>query len=83
MNRADILEALKTLMHERFDVDPATLHGQTRQNDIGIDSILLVDLMLDIESKLDFTFETMDLPRNPTLDEIVDLVETNIARTAG
>ena len=83
MNRAEILESLKTLMQERFDVDPDALTGQTRQNDVGIDSILLVDLMLDIESKLDFTFETMDLPRNPTLDEIVDLVEANMARTAG
>jgi acyl carrier protein len=83
MDRANILDALKVLMQERFDVKPEGLHGHTRQNDIGIDSILLVDLMLDIESKLDFTFENMDLPRNPSLDEIVDLVEANMGRPAG
>lgn len=78
MQRQEILERLKALIHERFGVDPTTLSGSTTQNEIGIDSLLLVDMMLDVETELDFTFESMDLPPNPDLDAIVDLVERSL-----
>lgn len=81
MERNEILERLKALIHERFGVDPAGLSGSTTQAEIGIDSLLLVDMMIDVETELDFTFESMDLPRNPDLDTIVSLVEQNMARS--
>ena len=80
MDREEILDRLKALIHERFGVDPAALNGSTTQAEIGIDSLLMVDMMLDVETELGFTFESMDLPRNPTLDTIVDLVQRNLAK---
>lgn len=80
MDRQEILERLKALIHERFGVDPASMDGSTTQSQIGIDSLLLVDMMLDVETELGFTFESMDLPRNPSLDTIVDLVQRNLAQ---
>jgi acyl carrier protein len=79
MQRQAILEYLKAMLHERFGLDPATLSGGTTQQELGIDSLLMVDMMLDIEAGLGFTFASMDLPRNPDLDAIVDLVERNMA----
>ena len=78
MERREILEHLKAMLHERFGLDPATLSGSTTQQEIGIDSLLMVDMMLDIETGLGFTFQSMDMPRNPDLDAIVDLVERNL-----
>ena len=78
MERAEILEYLKSMLHERFGLDPAALSGRTTQQEIGIDSLLMVDMMIDIETGLGFTFESMDMPRNPNLDAIVDLVERNL-----
>ena len=78
MERQEILEYLKAMLHERFGTDPATHSGNTTQQEIGIDSLLMVDMMLDIETGLGFTFESMDMPRNPNLDAIVDLVERNL-----
>ncbi|MEO6235001.1 MAG: acyl carrier protein [Thermomonas sp.] len=80
MKRDEILEYLKEMLHERFELDTATLSGSTTQQDIGIDSLLMVDMMLDIETGLGFTFESMDLPRNPDLDAIVDLVKRDMGR---
>ena len=80
MDRQEILERLKALIHERFGVDTASMDGSTTQSQIGIDSLLLVDMMLDVETELGFTFDSMDLPRNPSLDTIVDLVQRNLAK---
>ena len=82
MERQEILERLKALIHERFGIDPAGVTGSTTQAELGIDSLLMVDMMLDVETELGITFESMDLPRNPDLDTIVDLVERNLARNA-
>lgn len=80
MDRIKILELLKALLKEKYDVDPATLTGGSRQDDIGLDSMTMVDLMMDIESSLDFQFPDLNLPKNPSLDEIVDLIAANIGK---
>jgi acyl carrier protein len=80
MDRNKILELLKTLLKDKYDVDPGTLTGTSRQDDIGLDSMTMVDLMMDIESSLDFQFPDLNLPKNPSLDEIVDLIAANIGK---
>lgn len=81
MNREQVMAKLKEMLRERFSIDVSQLSGGTRQADIGIDSILMVDLMLDIENELNFTFDTMDMPRNPSLDEVSDLILRNLHKT--
>lgn len=74
MDRTKILDLLKALLKDKYDVDPDSLTGASRQDEIGLDSMTMVDLMMDIESTLDFQFPDLNLPRNPSLDEIVDLI---------
>jgi acyl carrier protein len=80
MDRSEIFESLKELVAERFDLRRETLTLSTTQKDLGIDSILMVDLMMDVEERLGVTFKNLDLVQNPTLGDIVSLVEANIAR---
>jgi acyl carrier protein len=80
MDRNKILELLKTLLKDKYDVDPGTLTGSSRQDDIGLDSMTMVDLMMDIESSLDFQFPDLNLPKNPSLDEIVYLIAANTGK---
>ena len=79
LERGEILTYLKAMLHERFGIDPAVMSGSTTQEQLGIDSLLMVDMMLDLETGLGFSFESMDLPRNPDLDTIVDLVQRNMS----
>lgn len=77
MDRSKILELLKALLKDKYDVDPDTLTGASRQDDIGLDSMTMVDLMMDIETSMDIQFPDLNLPKNPSLDEIVDLIARN------
>lgn len=79
MDQPQIMGHLVRILHERFDIDPATVTGATRQHDLGIDPILMVDLMLEVETELGFSFDIMDLPRNPSMDEICALVARHLA----
>ena len=78
MDKSEIMAQLKRLLHSQFEIDPDSIDGSTRQAELGIDSILMVGLMLDIESELGFSFDMMDLPKNPSLNEICDLVYRNL-----
>ena len=78
MNKQQVMEHLKRMLREQFQIDDSSLTPETRQSDIGIDSILMVNLMLDIENELGFSFDIMDLPKNPSLVEICDLVIRNL-----
>ena len=80
MEQAQILVKLKHMLQERFGIDPDEISGQTRRADMGIDSILMVDLMLDIETELNFTFDSMELPPNPSLDDVCALIGRNLQR---
>lgn len=79
MQKKEIVERLVVLLHEKFGTDPASVTLQTRQHDLGIDSILLVDLMLDIEDALGLSFQNMTLPPNPSIDDICELILQNQA----
>lgn len=78
MDKNSIMSRLGALLHERFDVDPAAVAPDTRLSELGIDSMLSADMMLDIEDALGFTFKSMDLPRDPTLQDVVELVHANL-----
>ena len=80
MDRIKILELLKQLLKDKYDVDPNSLTGASRQDDIGLDSMTMVDLMMDIETALDFQFPNLNLPRNPSLDDIVELIAGQLGR---
>lgn len=82
MNHDLLVERLKGMLNERFSIDPSTIDGTTRRSEMGIDSILMVDLMLDIETEMGFTFETMELPPNPSLNDVADLIGRNLPRPA-
>lgn len=79
MDRAEILDRLKQLLKDKYEIDLSTLTGESRQDDIGLDSMTMVDLMLDVETELDFQFPDLKVPKNPSLDEITELVHQALA----
>ncbi len=79
MDRAEILDRLKRLLKDKYEIDPGSLTGESRQDEIGLDSMTMVDLMLDVETELDFQFPDLTVPPNPSLDEIVQLIEKALA----
>lgn len=83
MDRKQIAEKLKHMLQARFGIPVETIEGHTRRAEMGIDSILMLDFILDIETELDLTFDNLNMPPNPSLDEVVDLICANLPATPG
>ena len=78
MERSAIADVVFDLVTTTAGVDPSTLSEATTQDDLGLDSILLVDLMLTAEDRLGFSFRSMDIPRNPSIGDIIDMIDREI-----
>ena len=69
-----MIEKIKLMLQERFGIDVSTSGPASRMRDLGIDSLHLVDLMLDMESAFGFQYESLALPANPSLEEIANAI---------
>lgn len=65
-----VLSKLLSTLHERFAINIENIDTASRLSDIGIDSLHLVDIMLDMENEFGFRFESLLLPPNPSLEQI-------------
>lgn len=75
MERTKIAETVFSMIGQNTGIDVTTFTEGTSQNDLGIDSILLIDLMLALEDRLEFSFTSLEMPKNPTIGNIVDMIE--------
>ncbi|HVK53884.1 MAG TPA: acyl carrier protein [Burkholderiales bacterium] len=82
LNTIEVVSQLKNILNERFGIEPATLNDESRLGDFGIDSLHLVDVMLDIETALGIKLENLSLPPNPSLAEVTATISQNMEKTA-
>lgn len=65
-----ILNKLLITLHDRYAIDIGKVTNASRLSDIGVDSLHLVDIMLEMENEFSFRFESLLLPSNPSLEQI-------------
>lgn len=81
MDKSAIMQRLASILQETYGVDTSDVTPETTLSQIGIDSMISADLMMELEEELGFRFETMDMPRNATVQDVADLVERNLPAT--
>ncbi len=64
---------------ERFELPRERLLGETPLRELGLDSIMMLDVMLDVEDRLGVKLRDLAMPANPKIDDIAALVERNLA----
>lgn len=76
------LDELKKLLHEKFDIDPATLDANTPLAEYGIDSLSLAELLFTVEDHfhIDFPDTRSDVNTLSGLAELID--QLRIAKAA-
>ena len=63
---------------ERFDLPRERLRGETPLRELGLDSIMMLDVMLDVEDRLGVKLRDLAMPANPKIDDITALIERNL-----
>lgn len=77
-DREAILSMLQEFLSERFDVRAETAAPDRRLAELGLDSMMMLDVMLEFEDRLGIKLIDMSLPRDASLHDVAALIERNI-----
>lgn len=70
----DILNTIKDILKENLDIDPNSVNENSTFKSLGIDSLDLVELVFELENRLDIDFGD---PENlKTVGDVVKYIET-------
>ncbi len=71
-----VLEKLKTILSSQFDVEEEDITADTTlTEDLGADSLDVVDLLMSIEDEFDLEIPDDDVDKIKTVGAIVDYIE--------
>ena len=74
-----VLEKVKVILAEQFDVDEDSLANDTNlQDDLGADSLDVVDLLMSIEDEFEIEIPDEEIEHIRTVGELVNYIESNI-----
>jgi acyl carrier protein len=77
------LELLRQYLQTKASIDPAKVVPEAKLEDIGIDSLILIDLMFELEESMNVRVPSLD--KNPTtvaeLIELFDALQASQVKT--
>jgi acyl carrier protein len=82
MGPADLLDRIQTVLHERFGLERAVLGENARLRDLGVDSLHVAEIVIDLENELGKRLDDLSMPPNPSLGEVVAVLSKNLASQA-
>lgn len=78
MDTADILTRIRASLHERFGLEESQLAENARLRELGVDSMHVLEIMLDLETELGVSLSDLSLPPDPTLGQVAAVIARNI-----
>ena len=73
-----VLEKVKSILAEQFDVEEDTItEGTSLQDDLGADSLDVVDLLMSIEDEFSIEVPDEDVENIKTVGSLVAYIEQN------
>jgi acyl carrier protein len=81
LDSASLQSMVKQFLEERFDIAADNLTSDTAMRDLGLDSIMMLDVMLEVEDRLGIKLTDLSMPANPKLGDLVALIQRNMAGT--
>lgn len=79
ISQDEILIKIQASLQERFGLDQEQLTPEARLRDLGVDSLHVLEIMLDLEAGLDTKLQDLSVPPNPSLSEVAAAIQRNLA----
>ena len=79
---ARVCLALPLSRRERFDLEPTGLTREATLRSVGLDSMMVLDVMLEVEDRLGVKLDDMSLPKDATLGDVANLISRNLEKSS-
>lgn len=75
MSRDEVMAKMRDIMVETFDLKPEqVVETLNFRNDLGADSIAMMEFILELENEFDIEIEDEDMEKIQTVGEAVDYI---------
>ena len=73
---------IKDALVTSFGIDPSLIVAEATMRDLGVDSLHVVEILIDLEAELGVKLTDLSFPPNPTLNDVAQTIEKNLAAIA-
>ena len=77
-DKESIHTMLQNFLSEKFDIAPERTSRDVPLRDLGLDSMLVLDVILEAEDQLGTKLEDLTIPRDATLNDVADMIHRNL-----
>ncbi|MEO7936069.1 MAG: acyl carrier protein [Dokdonella sp.] len=81
MNRSDkesIRKLLLNFLSDKFDIPPEQASREVPLRELGLDSMLVLDVIMEAEDRLGTKLDDLTMPREATLADVVTMIQRNL-----
>jgi acyl carrier protein len=75
-----LVDEVKTILNQRFSIPLDKLTASASIKDLGLDSLQILDITMEMEDRLGRRLEDMTLPRDPTIQDVATMIHQNIIK---
>jgi len=70
------LEKLATIISDQLSINDVTITEDTTLEDLGADSLALVELVMSVEEEFNIQIEDEDMEKFKTVGDVLDYIES-------
>lgn len=70
------LEKLATIIADQLNVEESTISEDTTLEDLGADSLALVELVMSVEEEFEIQIEDEDMEKFKSVGDVLDYIES-------
>lgn len=78
----ELIQMIRELLVSNFGIDQEKITPEACMRDLGVDSLHVVGILLDLESALGVRLTDLNFPANPTLLDVAKTIESNLGVNA-
>lgn len=77
-NQESIHKLLLNFLGEKFDITPEQASRDVPLRELGLDSMLVLDVIMEMEDKLGTRLDDLTIPRDATLADVAAMIQRNL-----
>jgi acyl carrier protein len=77
-----LAQKIKDALVNTFGIDSTLIVADARMRDLGVDSLHVVEILLDLEAELGVKLTDLSFPPNPTLEDVAQTIQKNLSASA-
>ena len=78
MEKDAIAQKVREIFVHKFQLDPRKITLETSLNDLGVDSLDLLEVIMDFEDEFHVTFENEELQSLSKVDDVINILAKKV-----